>query len=264
MIEARKHAVFDALFAWHARARIAGSFTALRVRGAVEAQAAAAAAPLLVVSNHTAWWDALVALVLTRWAFAADGYALMDQENLRRLPFFGKVGAFGVNLADPRDGARALRYARGLLDRPGRLVWIFPQGRERPITERPLAFRPGSAAVARLARGARVIPVGIRYELGAEERASIWVSIGAARDPAAGQEAELELQRAGVEAELDGIDAALRAGDAVGFPALVAGRSQRLSALSTWALARLTGGPAPGASPPAGRAAAPRARPRRG
>ena len=36
------------------------------------------------------------------------------------------------------DGASAMRYAARLLDRPRRLVWIFPQGAERPVTLRPL------------------------------------------------------------------------------------------------------------------------------
>jgi 1-acyl-sn-glycerol-3-phosphate acyltransferase len=244
VIPARKSPVFEALFAAHARSRIARSFAALRVSGAAGARALAGAAPLLVVSNHTAWWDALVALVVSRTALGADGHALMDAGNLRRLPFFGKVGAFGVDRGDPADGARALHYAAGLLDRPGRLVWIFPQGRERPITERPLVFRPGSAEVARLARRARVLPVGLRYELGEDERPVAWVSIGAPLDAAGTRPLEVTAARAlqedAVAAELDRIDAAIRAGTTEGFPALVEGRSSPLAPLATWALARMT------------------------
>ena len=244
MIPARKSPLFEALFARHARSRIARSFAALRVRGADGARALAASGPLLVVSNHTAWWDALVALVVSR-ALGADGHALMDAENLRRLPFFGRAGAFGVDLADPADGARALRYAAHLLDRPGRLVWIFPQGRERPVTERPLAFQPGSAEIARLARRARVLPVALRYELGEAERPVAWVSLGAPLSPAPpGKRADVQEERArqeqGVAAELDRIDGAIRAGDAASFPALIEGRSSRLGELATRALSVLT------------------------
>ncbi len=240
MIPARKSPLFEALFARHARSRIARSFAALRVGGGPGARALAAGAPLLVVSNHTAWWDALVALVVSRATFDADGHALMDAENLRRLPFFGRVGAFGVDLDDPADGARALRYAAGLLDRPGRLAWIFPQGRERPITERPLGFHPGSAEIARLARRARVVPVGLRYELGEEERPVAWVSIGAAFDPDRDVHAGLARQEDAVTAELDRIDAAIRSGDAGAFPVLVKGDASPLDALATRALALLT------------------------
>ena len=35
------------------------------------------------------------------------------------------------------------------------MVWVFPQGRERSVTERPLGFRAGSAEVARVAHELR-------------------------------------------------------------------------------------------------------------
>jgi 1-acyl-sn-glycerol-3-phosphate acyltransferase len=235
MIPARKNPVFEALFARHARARIARSFAALRVRGASAARTHGAGAPLLVVSNHTAWWDPLVALSLSRDALDADGHAMMDAKNLRRLPFFGLVGAFGVDLDDPADGARALRYARRLLDRPGRLVWIFAQGRELPVTERPLGFRAGSAELGRIARQARVIPVALRYEMGGDERPVAWASIGAPIETA-GRAAH----ETAVEAELDRIDAALRSGNTHAFPALIEGRTPWLGALAERALARIT------------------------
>ena len=84
---------------------------------------------MLVVSNHTAWWDPLVAILLSHRILNTDGFALMDAKNLRRLPCFGRVGAFGVDLDDQRDGARAIRYAAKLLIAKElsrrRLVWIF-------------------------------------------------------------------------------------------------------------------------------------------
>ncbi len=240
MIPARKSPVFEALFAGHAQRRIARSFASLRVAGAPEARALAAGAPVLVVSNHTSWWDPLVALVVSRRALGADGHAMMDAKNLRRLPFFGLVGAFGVDLDDPADGARALRYARRLLDRPGRLVWIFAQGRERPITERPLGFRAGSAELARIARQARVVPVGLRYEIGGDERPVAWASIGAPIDASAGTAPSRAAQEAAVEAELDRIEAAIRSADVRAFPALVSGRPSPLAALAERALGRLT------------------------
>ncbi len=240
MIRARKSALFEALFASHVRGRVSRSFSALRARGAAAARAVTRAGPVIVVSNHTAWWDPLVALLLSRDALGADGHAMMDAANLRRLPFFGLVGAFGVDPADPADGARALRYARELLDRPGRLVWIFAQGRERPITERPLAFRGGSAGLARIAPRARVIPAALRYEMGEDERPVAWVSLGAPLDAPAGVEAARARQEAAVEAELGGIDEAIRSGDASAFPVLVAGRASPFAAIAERALAAIT------------------------
>lgn len=210
MIPARKSRWFNAWFAGHARGRILKSFGAVRVRGLTEARAAAAAAPLLLVANHTSWWDPLVILHLSQHVLAIDGYAMMDAKNLRRLPFFSLVGGFGVDLDSPSDGALAVRHAARLLDRPGRGVWIFPQGRERPVSERPLGFRGGSGEIARVARKAQALPVGLRYEFGASELPTLYVSFGEPmdreKDPARGK--ALHEQR--VSAELDHIEAAVR------------------------------------------------------
>jgi 1-acyl-sn-glycerol-3-phosphate acyltransferase len=240
MIPARKLAWFNAWFSGHARSRIHGTFGAVRVRGLEAAQTLAREAPLLVISNHTAWWDPLVAMHVSTHLLNTDGYALMDAKNLRRLPFFALVGAFGVDLGRPEDGAASMRYAARLLDRPGRLVWVYPQGRERPISDRPLGFRPGSAEIARVARKARVLPVGLRYEFGGEERPSLWLSFGqplaAERDPARGR-AE---QEAAVEAELDRIERAVRGEDEAGFVPVYRMRPSRLGDVFTRMLAAMT------------------------
>jgi 1-acyl-sn-glycerol-3-phosphate acyltransferase len=142
---------------------------------------------------------------------------MMDARNLRRLPFFARIGAFGVDLEDPADGARSLRYAARLLSEPRRMVLVFPQGKERTSTIRPLGFRPGSGELARLAPKARVIPFGLRYEHAGEEKPRIYVRFGppvpvgqtrAERAP----EVIRSQQEQAVIALLDRIDADLCAG----------------------------------------------------
>ena len=218
------------------------SFGALRVRGLEPVRALMAQGPVLVVSNHTAWWDPLVVLVLTTRVLRVDAYAMMDANNLRRLPFFGLVGAFGVDLDLPADGARAIRYAAKLLDRPGRVVWIFAQGRERPMTARPLGFRGGTAEIARVARRAAVVPVALRYEHGARPEPDLYVSFGAplARDGARDAEAARLAQEAAVTEELDALDAALCGGAGSEWEPIFEVRPSRVMGLLQAALAWLT------------------------
>lgn len=215
MIPSRKSRLFNAWFASHARGRIRGTFGRVLVRGLPEARRRAAEAPLLVVSNHTSWWDPLVILHVSTHLLGTDGHAMMDARNLRRLPFFALVGAFGVDLDRPSDGAAAVRHAAKLLDRPGRLVWIFPQGEERPVDERPLGFREGAAHVARVARRAVTIPAGIRYVFAGEERPRLYVSLGAPVAAGGDPGSVRAAQERAVEAELAGIEAAIgrRAGE---------------------------------------------------
>jgi len=217
VIPARKSTSFSTLFAWDTARRLRASFGEMRTRGILELAAVAREEPVVVVSNHVAWWDPLVIFHLVHGLLGLDGYSMMDARNLHALPFFSRIGAFGVDLEDPADGARAIRYAAKLLDRPGRLVWLFPQGRERPVTARPLDFRPGAAAIARVAKQARVFGAGLRYEHGANPAPSLFVSIGdplvARRDVREGTAD----QETAVTRELVAIDDALCTENLVGF-----------------------------------------------
>ncbi|MDI3286481.1 lysophospholipid acyltransferase family protein [Polyangium sp. 15x6] len=240
MIPARKVSWFNAWFSGHARSRIQATFGEVRAQGLDRARALAREAPLLVVSNHTSWWDPLVAMHVSTHLLGTDGYAMMDAKNLRRLPFFALVGAFGVDLDKPTDGALGMRHAARLLDAPGKLVWVYPQGQERPITERPLGFRPGSAEIARVSRKARTVPVGLRYEFGGTERPTLWLSFGepvkAERDTTKGRAAQEEA----VEAELSRIERAVRGEDAESFVVVFRAAPARVGGVLEAMLAAMT------------------------
>lgn len=236
MIPARKSRWFGAWFARHCEARLRRSFDEVRVHGLARLRDAARTGPVLVVSNHTAWWDPLLVIWLTQRHLGLDSYALMNAANLRRLPFFAKLGAFGADLDDARDGARAIRHAARLLDAPRRLVWIFAQGDERPVTE-PLRFRPGSARIARLAPEARVVPLALRYEMGNVERPRLLASIGEPLDLPSTEE-----QERAVAEELERLDRFARAKHYDALELLLAARRSRLDVIAERALAWLTRG----------------------
>lgn len=216
MIPARKSSLFNAWFAGHARSRIHKTFGKIFVRGLEAAKNTAENTPVLVVSNHTSWWDPLVVLHLSQHLLKTDGYALMDAKNLRKLPFFALVGGFGVDLDQPADGAAGIMFAARLLREPGRLVWIFPQGRETPVTERPLGFKPGAAEIARVAKKALTIPAALRYEMAGEEKPYLYISFGEAISADRDVERAREKQEIAVAKELDRIDDAARGGAIAG------------------------------------------------
>lgn len=159
-------------FARHCKRRLERTFGRIRISGREHLNGLHG--PAVIVSNHSAWWDPLIAIWLTQ---GFESYALMDAKNLARLPFFGKVGALGVHLGDPRDGARVIRMCARLLNVPRRLLWVFPQGAERPL-HGPLDFKPGAAAIARLAK-VPVVHVGIHYAFNEREQPDLDIIIGA-------------------------------------------------------------------------------------
>ncbi len=243
MIPAAKTPLFNRWFSRHAERRIRAHFAGVHVAGKGELVRALEAGPALVVLNHTSWWDTLWIIALSQRVLGADAYALMDAGNLRRLPFFAKVGAIGVDRERPQDGAKVVRYAARLLDGPGKLLFVFPQGEERASTLRPLGFEGGAAAIARIAKQATVLPMALRYEHGAGPRPTLYTAIGA---PIARHEevasARLAQERA-VTALLERIDARLVSGEgAEAFEVLWPWAPSRWEAWAERALARLTRG----------------------
>jgi 1-acyl-sn-glycerol-3-phosphate acyltransferase len=177
--------------------------SALRVDGAERLDPSR---PLLLCPNHVSFHDGLIVALLSR--HFPDARVLMRADQLRRAPLLRWAGATGVE-EDALDGARALRFGARFLDRPGRALWLFPQGRLRPQWARPLGFREGAGFIARRS-GATLLPVSIHYEPGEREQPEAWVRIGAPTDPAG-------LERA-VEQGLDEIRARILAGTAPARP----------------------------------------------
>lgn len=244
MIPAKKGRLFERFFAWHAHRKICAHFSEVRTIDLELLSEAMVAGPVLLLPNHSAWWDPLWALSLLTHHLRADGYALMDAQNLRRLPFFGKVGAFGVDLADPADGARAIRYAAGLLDRPGRVVVIYPQGEEQPSRAPELRLRPGSALVQRLAKGAIPLAMGVRYEHLGQEKPSLWAGFESV-EAGAGRAGMLSGQGRAIERALAKVDRAMSEHDLARAPLLFRSSRGPGPGLASRALAALTRGDLP-------------------
>ncbi len=143
-----RHPAFLRVARRYTRRRISRRLDGLWVSGLDEARAALAGRPLIFAANHVAWWDALLLLPLDE-ALGGLGWAVMDARNLRRLPFLGWVGALPLDRSSPERSRGCLQACAALLDRPGRALWIFPQGRQRPAHLRPLDLQARGADPAR-------------------------------------------------------------------------------------------------------------------
>lgn len=210
MIPAKKSPRFVRWFTKQAEKRIRRMFSRVYVRGERRLVEVCAESPVLLVSNHTSWWDPMLSIYLAHGLVRADAFAMMDAANLKKLPFLGRIGGFGFHLDDAADRRRVLKYAANLLDRPGRLVWMFPEGAERPRAVGVDEFKPGAAIIARWAKGCPVIPVGLRYEFGGREHPEAFVSIGEPLEADDDVDAARQAQRDAVIRQLDTIDGFVR------------------------------------------------------
>lgn len=230
MIPARKIPFFVRWFTRQVEKRTRNTFGAVHVSGLDHLQATLDAHPVLVVSNHTAWWDPMLSILACHGWLRADAYAMMDARNLQKLPFLGRVGGYGVFLDDPADRKRVLRYTRDLLKTPGRLVWIFPQGAERPRAAPLDDFKPGAALVARMSEDIRVVPVGIRYEFRNRPKPEAFVSVGAPLSAAVDVQAGVREQQDAVSRQLANIDRyLLNSDETTGFTTVIGNDSSSQS-----------------------------------
>jgi 1-acyl-sn-glycerol-3-phosphate acyltransferase len=245
---------FVSLVRSYARRAIARRFDGLFVDGLDEARRVVGARPVLFCANHVSWWDAFV-LVLLDEALGADGYALMDETNLARLPFFRAVGALPLAVDGGAGARRQLDDAVRTLDRPGRALWIFPQGRQRGAHRRPLGFKPGLRLIATRAQrhGAVIVPVALAFPWRKAPAPSIVVRFGDPLEPSATTREDLTgaVERR-VAALLDGVDAALDPDDETdsstppppGHPLVPARGDNAAEGVGARLLGRLLGRPA--------------------
>jgi len=254
LLEARKHPLLERAYARYGRRLLRRAFARVWVGGAPWPEGSG---PVIAFVNHSAWWDPVLALFLSHDVFRRDGYGLMEGAQLRKYPFFRRIGCFGATGEHPAEDARGLAlYAARLLQgaepgEPPRTLWIFPQGALLPARV-PLAFRSGLARFSRAVPGAVLLPVAVRYEVRSAQRPECFVRIGQPTHPpghpGAGGVAEspgrltrrLE-QR--LRDELDRLDLDLTAEHPAGYRVALAGRGS-LSDFYDRTMGRLRGRPA--------------------
>lgn len=152
---------FLALARAYVRRKLANNFHGVYVHGLAEVQTLCKTRPVIIAPNHVAWWDAFLVVLLDE-ALGTESYCLMDAQNLRRLPFFRWLGAIELARGDDAGSYHDLMRSLQLLSAPGRALWLFPQGRQRPPHIRPLALQSGVALLAQQSR-LPIVPVSISY-----------------------------------------------------------------------------------------------------
>ena len=134
---------------------------------------------LIVYGNHSSWWDPMVMVLLgAKLMRQRKHYAPIDAEALKRYRILKFLGLFGVEMNTPRGAARFMRAGHAILERGG-VLWVTPQGRFADVRERPLAFKPGLAALAAKAtNGCTVLPLAAEYVLWNERQPEALLRFG--------------------------------------------------------------------------------------
>jgi 1-acyl-sn-glycerol-3-phosphate acyltransferase len=125
--------------------------------------------PLVVLMNHSSWWDPLLSIVLAeRYFTGRSHYGAMDATALSHYAIFRRLGVFGVERGSGAGAARFLRTADVVLSRPGATLWVTPQGRFVDVRQRPVTLMPGVAHVAARLTTGTLLPLALEYTFGEE------------------------------------------------------------------------------------------------
>lgn len=167
MIKARHSFWADQLFRRYVTRLLKRHFCRFHLLG--ERPSPDPAYPLLLLPNHSSWWDGFWVYLLNRKLFQRPFYVMMLERELRKYPFFARIGAFGIDPHNPKGILHALRYTGEVIRAPharGKpLVCIFPQGELRPWARRPLNYKRGIDWIIEKYTGKiNVIPLAIRAE----------------------------------------------------------------------------------------------------
>ncbi|WP_096486301.1 lysophospholipid acyltransferase family protein [Methylorubrum populi] len=185
--------------------------------------------PLVIYSNHPAWWDAAILIVAADRLFPGrESFAPFDAAMLEKYGIFRKMGAFPVDLDSARGAAQFLAASRAILGAPNRAVWITAQGRFADVRTRPLGLKAGVARLAEIAPEATFLPLAVEYafwdERGAEAFLAFGAPLAAAELRALPRPERLARLETALTATLDRLSADVIAREPERFETLLAGR----------------------------------------
>ena len=140
--------------------------------------------PVLLLPNHSSWWDGFFIYVLNKRYIKRRVFLMMLEEQLKKNSFFRYLGAYSVNQGNSRDVKQSLQYTIDLLNgREGNpLVCFFPQGELLPWNKRPLNFRRGLEYILdHIKSEVQICFLGIRIEFLNEQRPEVFTQFSSVK-----------------------------------------------------------------------------------
>jgi hypothetical protein len=124
--------------------------------------------PLLLLPNHSTWWDGFFVYLLNKKLFRRKPYLMMLEEQLSRYWFFARLGAYSIDPQSSGSIKESLKYSIEILKQkimPKPLLCIFPQGELSPWDKRPLGYKSGAETIMSGYGGrANFLPLAIKTE----------------------------------------------------------------------------------------------------
>jgi 1-acyl-sn-glycerol-3-phosphate acyltransferase len=148
MLKAKHNIFLYGFFKGYTRWKISRNFASVRFTGDIEGSKL----PVLLLSNHTSWWDGFLAMYLNLEVFRKKFYFMMLEKELRKYWFFNYTGGFSVRKKS-KSVIETLNYAESLLGDGSNLVLIFPQGGIQSMHQQKFVFERGVERIIKKLKG---------------------------------------------------------------------------------------------------------------
>jgi hypothetical protein len=138
--------------------------------------------PLILLPNHSTWWDGFFVYFLNKKFMHRTVFLMMLERQLSRFHFFARIGAYSIDPHTFRGVRESVLYTRSLIASPSKpLICIFPQGELCPWHQRPLYFKKGLDLILKKNLApVSICPLAIRVEFLQEQRPEVFFLFGKA------------------------------------------------------------------------------------
>lgn len=130
------------LLNWYSTQAIKSNFNQVKLKGEILKPHCA----LLVIGNHTSWWDGFWMIYLNKKRLQKKFHVMMLEKELEKRKFFNYCGAYSINPGH-LSIRKSLNTTLELLSDSQNMVVFFPEGKINPATSFPKKFQPGIGAV---------------------------------------------------------------------------------------------------------------------
>jgi len=138
MIRAQHIPLVVGFFRLFTHLKMKQSFQSIKIEATIDVHNSS----VLLIANHTGWWDGFWALLLSTTVFRKKYHFMMLEAELRKRWLFNYSGGFSVAHGS-RSSIESLNYSADILQDKSNLVLLFPQAKMHSIYNDNLKFERG-------------------------------------------------------------------------------------------------------------------------
>lgn len=134
---------------------------------------------VVVLPNHFSWWDGFLIDYINRKLLKRKFYILMLEEQLKRYWFFNYLGAFSINLNNPKSIITTINYFKELAKDSNNIIVFYPQGKIEPFQTNNITFKNG---IVKFTKGVenytQLLPISFKFQYYEDKKPFILCSFG--------------------------------------------------------------------------------------